>query len=345
MNEHINRDIINVIEAIEIISSVEYTIKGKVRNVSQIKIIDPSGNLDTTQVKHTDYTDIFYKVLTSDIYNSLYVHTESESVVDSQYEDDFINHLSKSNNGKGTWEEDWQLIGHDNERGKFIVQKNKINFWVNEHDVIFDEHSVVIGMPCTVKIEKEVRHLNSHFYMVLGNATKKDIPVYEDTMLRFYWNLQPDGAVKYIKLVTESFNQQSILFRTKVLSDPFSYNRADAGVLYIDNSQLNVAIPYIREIHKEIKPYLKNNVPLFSKQIAKGLGFAEDPANGNSFGISRSTIIAHAMYDSFLNGKRDTNDIIQIIEKYFENEGINSQFPYAKKNRLTYYEDFFKHNI
>ncbi|HQN92916.1 MAG TPA: T3SS effector HopA1 family protein [Prolixibacteraceae bacterium] len=340
MND-INADILKVANSVNIISKTEYSLKGMVRNIAKIKIIDPYGNLSTDKNSKDTNTEIFYNVLASDIYNMLYVASESSSQINQHPSDDFLINLSLANSGIGTWDEGWTMIGRDKYSDKIIVKKNDTKFWTCEKDVITENQNFSEGAHCIVKVGKEVQKLNSHFYMAFGNTWKKDIPDYENRMLRFYWNLTPEGAIHYIKLITECLNQRNIFFRTKVISSPDDYCRADAGVLYIDGSQLEDVIPCVLDTHKKICGYLKTNVPLFSKFIAKGLGFAEDPGNGNSFGISRSKLLAHALYDNFLN-KNAQEEVLSTIDHYFNIEGIDSRYPYASRIKLNDYENLFK---
>ena len=144
-----------------------------------------------------------------------------------------------------------------------------------------------------------------------------------------------------MKLITESLNKEHIHFRTKVIADPSKYDRADAGVLYLDKSQLVRAFPWIIKVYRDLHSLLKPNVPMFSRYISKGLGFAEDPGDGTSFGISRSKLMANLLYQCFVSDIKNKNLILNTVASSFEKEGINPEFPYSSQKRLAEYEKIF----
>jgi|GEM_PF-6458426 len=82
-------------------------------------------------------------------------------------------------------------------------------------------------------------------------------------------------------LVTEQLNREGIPFKTKVLSNPHQYLRADAGVLYVDQRDFGRLRPIIKQLYDDLRPGLNAPVPMFTKRLAPGLGLAEIPAEGS----------------------------------------------------------------
>jgi hypothetical protein len=343
MTKNTHNDIKKIVDAINITSTFEYTINGMPRDISKIKIIDPnnSGNFTHVENDENNIAENFKKVLTTDIYNVLYNPSDSVIKVDTSDYNDFLLLLSRANNGTGTWEEGWMIAGEEQNTGKVIVTKGSVNFWADKTGVMPENSSFAIGTHCMVKIEKDVRNLNTSFYMAFGNASKKDVPGYSNQLARFYWNLTPKAALLYMKLITESLNKEHIHFRTKVIADFSKYDRADAGVLYLDKSQLVKAFPWIIKVYRDLYSLLKPNVPMFSKYISKGLGFAEDPGDGTSFGISRSKLMANLLYQCYVSDIKKKNLILNAVASSFEKEGINPEFPYSSQKRLAEYEKIF----
>ncbi|WP_052158149.1 T3SS effector HopA1 family protein [Lacinutrix jangbogonensis] len=334
----LHKDIQEVLNAVEILTETSYNIKDIQRDLTQIKLKSDDGEVLQKDPKRNDL--FFKEILRSDIYNQLYKFNvpDKNSFLGEVMNGNFLENLSNANNGSGTWEDNWLIVGEEFSTGKIIVKKKDIMFWVNKDEVISSNESYVNNTPCLVKIEKEIKNLNPSFYMVFGNTNKEKINKFENQLTRFYWNLTPTGAIKYIKLVTERLNEKKCCFRTKVLSNPQEYNRSDAGVLYLDTSQLSVALPIIMEIYNDLKSYLKDKTPLFSKQLARGLSFAEDPQDGNSFGISRAEIISDTLYDCFQNKILSKNEISNEICSSFLSKGINPNYPYCSQSKLDNYE-------
>lgn len=76
-------------------------------------------------------------------------------------------------------------------------------------------------------------------------------------------------------LVTEQLNREGIPFKTKVLSNPHQYLRADAGVLYVDQRDFGRLRPIIKQLYDDLRTGLNAPVPMFTKRLAPGLGLAE----------------------------------------------------------------------
>jgi hypothetical protein len=324
-------DITKVIGAIDFLSDTVYTLHGLRRDMENIRIEDPARSLgDGPMTAKQKFTN----VLTTDIYNNLY-HADggNTGITYINARGIFIADLSQANHGKGIWETGWQLTGEEVDTGMMIVRKNELNFWVEKERVrLTDDNG------CMVKVEKECRLLNAHFYYAYGNTDKTQIAAFEDQSLRFYWNIHASAAIAYIDAVTEILNGHNIHFITKVLSEPAAYTRSDAAVLYIDRSQLDEVLSLIPLIYERVKPDIKPTVPLFAKQLLPGVGFAEDPSNGLSFGISRSKLIAETLYYCIQEGIFDHEQWEEKLDEAFEKAGISITFPYAQDCNIEQYE-------
>lgn len=331
-----HQDIKQIAGLIQIHSETTYQMGDNVRDVANINIVDPLNVLstDTNQPNRQK----MLQVLTTDIYNQYY-NTEIAAVT-GYPESNFIMDLSGSNSGTGTWEEGWVLLGTDAKNGKAVVEKENLKFWVDREKVM--QLKTAEGKACLVHVDKERRFLNPYFYYAFGNTAKHEVSKHCGQLLRFYWNLTPKGAVRYMSALTGMLNANGIVFATKVLSDPDRYQRVDSGVLYVDKSQLDEVLPLLIAVYDSVKADSRPSVPKFTRQLFPGLGFAEDPQNGQSFGISRSAIIAEALYDGFLNGKNTLLQREEILCDALEQHGISSENPYATFKNRDDYERIFK---
>jgi hypothetical protein len=142
-----------------------------------------------------------------------------------------------------------------------------------------------------VRIGKEQRQLFPGFYMAFGNAD--DDP--DAGLVRFYWSLSAIGAVPLMSEVTERFNRATIPFRLKVLNVPAMYRRSDAAVLYVPRTEYSNAHDVASQIHRRLTRYLSPAVSAFAKPLGRGIGLAEDPAPGKSFGQFVAGVLADAL--------------------------------------------------
>jgi hypothetical protein len=194
-----------------------------------------------------------------------------------------------------------------------------------------------VGDFCRVRIAKEMRQLMPGFYFAFGNGSQQDTRDTSDPLVRFYWHLTADSAVPYMALATTLLNQAGVPFRTKVLSDPTQYVRADAGVLYLERRYFGPAREIVREIHERMRPGLRPGVPMFTKALADGLGLAEDPNNQMSFGQSRCRIAARTLCACFAQGVSDPEERLSLLMKAFEEEGLDPASPHLDKNSTDFY--------
>ena len=240
--------------------------------------------------------------LETEIYVHLYTRLQRLSAaagagVDPLGSRDLVNALSAANQGTGTWEAGWRITSRE-EDGTRAVARDGVTFWVSPAGLRTAGRREADGDYCRVRVGKELRNLIPGFYVAIGNgeATAGDRP---RPLLRLYWHLTAEAAVPYMAAMTSALNALGIPFRTKVLADPASYVRADAGVLYVERRLFGRLRPVLREIHGALAGALRPEVPMFTRPLAPGLGVAEDPGNGLSFGQARCRTASRALWAAF----------------------------------------------
>src|SRR5262249_34423205 len=147
-------------------------------------------------------------------------------------------------------------------------------------------------------------------------------------ILRLYWNLRPATAVRLMELATSALNAAEIPFRLKVVNDPQRYNRCDAGVLYVNKADYPAVRPIVEHIYAELAPGLKAATPAFTKVLAPGLGLAEDPGDGGSFGHHRCHPLAEGIVRAHELGRKSVETRLEVVELCFNEAGISLDEPY-----------------
>jgi hypothetical protein len=171
--------------------------------------------------------------------------------------------------------------------------------------------------------------------MALGEA---EFPVDSAKgVVRFYWNLRSEGAAEFMAAMTARLNRTSIPFRLKVVNEPDMYTRCDAGVLYVLKKDYRAVATAVRSVCAEIALHLKSLTPVFTKALAPGLGFAEDPGSGDSFGMSRCRLLAEAMVHSSELDNRALPDRFAQVERSFAQAGISLDRPYLNAGSVDNY--------
>jgi HopA1 effector protein family len=276
-------------------------------------------------------TELLKYNLQRDVYRHLYSRCPvGQQDYNPTYVDrEFVERLSTANSGNGTWEPGWSVL-EQTEDDRYAVSKGKVKFWVYRSGMRSDADQPKVGASCQVWIGKEKRYLVPGFYYFVGNETADivDYTASNSDILRIYWNIELAGADVWVRSVSEILNTSRIPFNAKIPSNPDSYFRADAGVIYVSNKYINSLLSPIASIRRAVLRYLRSPVPLFTFEIAPGIGLAEDPGGGVSFGQTRCEFVVDGLVRSFFEGDEISKDRISKMESIFITASINPDRPY-----------------
>ena len=141
---------------------------------------------------------------------------------------------------------------------------------------------------------------------------------------------------------TTHLNNAGIRFRFQVPYHPDNYQRNNSGVLCFDNRDYGKIISVVKAAYQENQCHFCSEIPLCSKYLALGLGFAEEPILNTSplisFGIHRCQIIANALVDAWEKGKESSTSKLRIIRQYFAHLGLDLQYPYLNPHSQDMYK-------
>jgi hypothetical protein len=320
----IHADLAEALDAIAIESSDRYRILGAVRELGDAP-------------RPPDSSAVLPMALSADLYGGLYTRpgrARAPAVPDFLAQRDFLSALSAANTGRGTWEPHWK-IGETDEDGRTAVTKDGLTFWVPPDGLRVRGGRLEPGASCRVRVGKELRALMPGFYLAIGDGDEDDETEAEEPVIRLYWHLTADAAVPYLAAATTHLNKARVPFRTKVLSDPWAYERADAGVLYFGQRHFARVREAVGPILSAVGAGLRGTVPLFTKPLAPGLGFAEDPRNGMSFGQHRCFLIAQGLWKAFEQGEHERDARGAAIARAFREAGLDPLRPHLEPNSTT----------
>lgn len=241
----------------------------------------------------------------------------------------FVHALSEANHGTGSLESGWTVVGKED--GRLVVERGGLRLWAGPEAVVdANGDGVAVLMP------KELLRLSPGYYMALGN---RELPTDGSApIVRFYWNLHSEGAATLVDLLTRTLNDAAHAFRVKVVSDPASYSRCDAGVLYTLGSEYEGVAGVVASIYTDVAPALKPATPAFAKQLAPGLALAEDPSSGvESFGQSRCQLLAEAIVEAGERGAYSVPERLEVVEERFRRAGLDLDHPYLNAGSTDRY--------
>jgi hypothetical protein len=157
--------------------------------------------------------------------------------------------------------------------------------------------------------------------------------------LRFYWNVSPAGAIVLTRQTTSTLNRQQVPFRLKILLET-AIRRRDAAVLYLPRDLWFPARNIIDTVHRELEgsDALQVDTPLFTKVLRPGVGFAEDPQSGISFGMHRSWLVARSLVTSYVHAHDRPIEKLIDLERGFAREGLSLDQAYLNAGSADVYD-------
>jgi hypothetical protein len=332
----VHADLLTVLGSVQILTSTSYQLQGQdVREFSAVKPLE-RANLRPL------VSPPIVQALASDLYLQLYMRPSSAARTryDPLAERDFVAQLSAANGGKGSWEPGWTIKEIDDDGG-IAVANDRLVLWVARDDLRCATNTFCVGTSCRLRMSKELHNLNPGYYMAIGDGGIEDIENSIDDedirLVRLYWHLAPSGAIPFIRAISHTLNMAHIPFHAKVLKDPATYQRADAAVLYLKQCFYKHTRSALRTVYDLMEPHLRATVPLFTKQLAAGLGLAEDPSNGLSFGQHRCQVIAQALWQSSNQSNCSEEARATTLAAAFQDAGVNPVYPYLNLSSTDHY--------
>jgi len=253
----------------------------------------------------------------------------------------FYNRLHESNSGTGYFDPGWYVLKEESD-GSLAVTKGSLRLHI-ERDKHLQPAQQVAVVGDSVAIQTPKNRIQNGFYMAVGNvgANRFDLSEGHPVTVRVYFNLTPEGAVAVMGSLTRQLNEKAIPFSFKVLYNPSDYGRYDSGVLYFDKSDYEAVRQILEAVYAETRRHFQPEVPLFTQQLASGLGLAEEPnrkfAAQESFGMNRCQIVANGLLEAWHNGDDSSKEKMTSILQQFSLLGIDWQRTYLNANSEDIY--------
>lgn len=237
----------------------------------------------------------------------------------------FVDELSAANCGTGHWEDGWAV--HAAGEPEIIVRRAGLKLWVRPQDCLLPQgSSVAPGLPVSLRFPNELPKLSPGYYLVLSNqplSQRDSLP-----LVRWYWNLTAAGAVPFLRHATARLNEARLPFRLKVVNDSKRFTRCDAGVLYVLKSDHHAVAEVLASVYSKVANGLRQRTPVFTKPLVPGVGLAEDPIQGESFGQHRCGLLADGMIRAYEQGKKTLQDRLAVVIDRFAEDGISLEKPF-----------------
>ncbi len=243
---------------------------------------------------------------------------------DALMDREFAAGLSRANGGIGPRHDSWTVRTIEDD-GRLAVELDGLMLWID------GQAGASVGDRVAVRLPKEYRNLYPGHYVAIGDADRGT----RANPVRIYWNIGSEGAPVLLEAVTRTFNARNIAFRFKLLSSPRAYTRADAAILYLPAFHRAEGAELVRQVYRDVRSIMRTPNSAFVLALAPGLGLAEDPMDGSSFGLHRSRLIA-----SMLIAAVHHEEPLSEIASGLEGAGYDLRHFYRNPGSSARYDDF-----
>lgn len=160
--------------------------------------------------------------------------------------------------------------------------------------------------------------LDSAFHYLFG-ASEADA-CSEDCLVRYYLAVRPETLEHLIHTLIQALDHARLPFSCKYPAQARAFVRRDALVLYLGARYAPEAHRVLARIYPQLACCLRPQTPLWTQELSPGLGFAQEPEDGNSFGVSRCRALAQGL---FAAAQAPQNGLLPPVHSAFLQAGID----------------------
>lgn len=247
----------------------------------------------------------------------------------------FVASLSAKNRTQSRWEGGWSVYAMG-QGGQISLQKgDRQRFAVPGEFLSHGTPGVApqMGTIVSVFVPRESTSAQPGFYFVYGE-TLSDVWD-EHNLLRFYFHAPSVSVPGLIAYLTGALNDRQAPFKLKALSEPALYPRTDAMVVYLAKRYYELTVRLVREMPPELAMELRASTPLFTWPVQPGVGLAEDPNTGESFGMHRCRLMAEGLVEAWRQSQTTTEGRLQAVAERFVQERFNLEQPHLNPGSLA----------
>ncbi len=306
--------------------------------------VNPAGIRDRVPASHPLPDDPMVQSIQSTLYALCYTRPFNGNGVDFSAESsappdpNFPMRLSQANRSRNRWDPGWRIYQLGT-AGQIYVQKGE-----RCRPAMPGEYAVEsgpgmapqVGMTVSIQSLRESFQMQPGFYYVFGETVPDQFDDFNT--IRFYFNTTGAGADRLVEALSTELNRFQIPFRFKTLADPTHYTRTDAAVLYIARRYYRITAALVAVLPDAVTSELRPQVPLFSKALRPGVGLAEDPGNGESFGMHRCRLVAEGIVDSWRSNNHNPDARMAAVHNRFTMNGMSLESPHLNMGSKDLYE-------
>jgi hypothetical protein len=241
----------------------------------------------------------------------------------------FLPKLMQSNRSRAGWEGGWTVY-QVSPNGQVWLSKGDRQRSAVPGEFINSSGAPGIatqpGAIVNVQVARESTAAQPGFYFIYGETLGD---VWDDqSVVRFYFHAPSSATPELIEALTPLLNRYQVPFRMKALSEPAMYGRTDAVVLYVARRYHDITVRIVRQLPRKVAEQLLASTPLFTRPLQAGIGVAEDPNTGESFGMHRCRLTAEGIVDAWQKNDQSTDGRMRAVAARFAQNGLKLDLPH-----------------
>jgi hypothetical protein len=320
-----------IISEIEISSPASFTFEGKTIAVKEASVT--ASTLATSVPLVAELQTMLYQYC----YCKRWKQPVSSATLPAVIAPDgpFLAGLSQANSSHPRWDADWRVRRVENNGQIWAEKAGVVRVLLPGEYMNFNGPGVPLkaGGSVTIFAAKESTSLQPGLYFAFGETIMASDHL---DIVRFYWNIDSEGMVELLRLISREMNRFQVPFQFKGSIYRHGYDRRDAAVLYVQRKFFPIAKELVSGWAQACGPHLRDDVPLFTLRMEKGVGLAEDPGTGESFGMNRCRHVADAMWATHLAGvPRQLQG--RELKRHFQKHGLDLNRPYLNPGSVDRY--------
>ncbi|MDF5727097.1 MAG: T3SS effector HopA1 family protein, partial [Rhizonema sp. PD38] len=302
-----------------------------------------------SQLSKFIYSIYFEGSLTTKVSPGIKTNEQILQEIDSREIDwEFYEQLDKNNQGRGFFHPGYRIIRQEAD-GSLAAKFDSMTLHIQrQRHLPFSLQSATVNDPVAVLLPSSYIYENRYKANGDGLAGLPPMKFHSQGIL-VYFNFSPEAAVWAMKYLTTKLNEVKVPFSFEVLHNPLNYRLFNSGFLKFpfkpDESYRykEILLPVLQTIYAEKKSHFREQVPIFTKVLAPGIGLAEHPASElkfvaqQQFGENRCQIVANAMLEAHQNGDESKQARMKYIIQHFERLGLDIERPYLNPNSEDIY--------
>jgi hypothetical protein len=252
--------------------------------------------------------------------------------------------LHSYNSGHGRIDDEWIFNGQADLLGEIVRVRKfglQISVPVSQVECWDPKNKPDVGSTVRVMLPAASFGRSPGFYYAHSDLA----PDYAFPISRIYFNVNPTFGGPLVKFLTTRLNEELIPFDFKICKNFRDYYRSDVSVLYTERTSLDKIARVIDSdlIHMVKKGWFRKKRPAMTFAVSEGIGIADSPEDGDSFGQHRCKLIASGILGSIKDsGKRERT---RSIMETFRESGLDPARPYLNNSEDDISKRIFSHEV